>query len=555
MFSRPIVVAIALGLPLLGAVACTGRSNNLTNAQVAGIDAAFRPFDRATSPGCAVAVYQDGQIRFAKGYGMADLERNVPIRPQTMFDLGSTSKQFAAASILLLAQDGKLALTDDVRKFIPELPEYPGGPITVDQLIRHTSGLRDYIGLMILGGFRTNDVTDDADALAAIVRQRNLNFAPGSQWLYSNSGYFLMSIIVERASGKNLKDFAQERIFTPLGMHRTHFRNSHVALVPGRALAYEEVDSAQYVLDVSNWEQTGDGQVQSSVEELARWDGNFADPKVGGQALLDGLVETGVLNDGKVHDYGRGLRVDTYRGLKRVSHGGSWGGYRAMYARFPEYRTGIGITCNVSSANTSRLADAVADAVLREALAPRPADTAAAQQPVLGSAAARYLGSYYSPRHESVVTMALRSDTLVASVNGGSGAAVRNAGPSRLAFGNLTLLFPEDAQPAPQLRLTVGEDDRGAYDRVAMAEPGSAGLAAYAGTYYSPELATTWTLAVEGGTLVSKPRGLGELIFAPAFSDAFTARGYLIRFTRSGGRIDGFDVSAGRMLRIRFDRR
>ncbi len=557
MFSRPVVIAISLVVPLLGAAACADQNNKLINAQVAAIDAAFRPFDRPGSPGCAVAVYQDGQIRFAKGYGMADLERNVPIRPNTMFDLGSTSKQFAAASILLLAQDGKLALTDDVRKYVPELPEYPGGPITVDHLIRHTSGLRDYIGLMVLGGFRTDDVTDDADALAAIVRQRNLNFTPGSQWLYSNSGYFLMSIIVERASGQNLKDFAKERIFTPLGMHQTHFRNSHVALVPGRALAYEEVDSAQYVLDVSNWEQTGDGQVQSSVEELARWDGNFADPKVGGPAFLEQMVEVGMLNDGKAHDYARGLRVDKYRGLQRVSHGGSWGGYRAMYARFPEYRTGIGITCNVGSANTSRLADAVADAVLREALEPRSTDTAAsgAQEPVLGAAASRYLGSYYSSRHESVVSLTLRNDTLVASTNGGSGAPARVAGPSQLAVRNSTLLFPEDAHPAPQLRLTAGEDDRGAYDRVATAASGAAALTSYAGTYYSPELATTWTLSIDGGALVAKPRGLGLLTFEPAFVDAFTARGNLVRFTRTGGRIDGFDVSAGRMLRIRFERR
>ncbi|MHB1327075.1 MAG: serine hydrolase domain-containing protein [Gemmatimonadales bacterium] len=557
MFSRPIAITIGLVAPLLGIAACAERDNDLINAQVAAIDAAFRPFDRSTSPGCAVAVYQDGQIRFAKGYGMADLERNVPIRPHTMFDLGSTSKQFASASILLLAQDGKLALTDDVRKYIPELPEYPDGPITVDHLIRHTSGIRDYIGLMILGGFRTNDVTDDADALAAIVRQRNLNFAPGSQWLYSNSGYFLMSLIVERVSGKNLKDFSQERIFTPLGMHQTHFRNSHVALVPDRALAYEEVDSAQYVLDVANWEQTGDGQVQSSVVELARWDGNFADPKVGGPALLEGLTEVGSLNDGTAHTYARGLRVDKYRGLERVSHGGSWGGYRAMYARFPEYRTGVAITCNVSSANTSQLLDAVTDAVLREALAPRQADSASAgaQEAVLGAAASRYLGSYYSSQHESVLTLALRNDTLVASTNGGPGTPVRGTGPSRLAVRNSTLLVPEDAHPAPQLRLTTGEDDRGAYDRVPTTAVGAAQLAGYAGTYRSPELATTWVLSVEGDSLVSKPRGLGALTFAPAFVDAFTSRGNLVRFTRSGGRVDGFDVSAGRMLRIRFERR
>lgn len=247
----------------------------------ARIDSIFVAYDKPDSPGCALGVYRDGQIAYARGYGMADLERNVPITPRTVFDIGSTAKQFAAATIVMLADDGKLSLDDDLRRHIPELPAYEQ-PITIRQMLHHTSGLRDYIDLLTLAGERLDGVTTADEALAMLVRQRELNFTPGSAHLYSNSGYFLFSIIVERVTGRSLREVAQERIFTPLGMTHTEYLGSYDDLIPHRAIAYAPRPDKRLRVDVSRWAQLGDGAIFTTVEDLLRWDENFYTARVGG---------------------------------------------------------------------------------------------------------------------------------------------------------------------------------------------------------------------------------------------------------------------------------
>jgi CubicO group peptidase (beta-lactamase class C family) len=330
----------------------------------AAVDEVFEDLTAPGSPGCVLGVYRDGQIAYAKGYGLANVEENVPITPKSVFDIGSTSKQFTAASILLLEKQGKLSLNDDVRKYLPELPDY-GNKITVLQLLNHTSGLRDYLTLMDLAGFNIDSVTTDEDALALITRQKALNFAPGSEWLYSNSGFFLLSIIVKRVSGQTLREFAAENIFTPLGMTHTQYRDSHTSLIPDRAMAYDPNEKKDgYTLNVSYFEQTGDGAVHTTVEDLLKWDENFYRGTIGGKIFLAELQEPGKLNSGKILDYAKGLRVTDYRGLHSVRHGGSWGGYRAELLRFPDQHFSVACLCNLGNANPSRRANEVADVYL-----------------------------------------------------------------------------------------------------------------------------------------------------------------------------------------------
>lgn len=311
-----------------------------------------------------MAVYRDGRIIYAKGYGLANIEQNISITPKSAFDIGSTSKQFTAASILLLEKQGKLSLHDDVRKYIPELPDY-GRKITILHLLNHTSGLRDYLTLMELAGINTDSVTTDNDALVLIARQKALNFDPGSQWLYSNTGFFLLSIIVKRGSGKTLREFAAENIFRPLKMNSTQFRDDHTQLVPNRALAYEPTENKQgYTLDVSYFEQAGDGAVHTSVEDLLKWDENFYTGQIGGKAFLAEMQEQGRLNNGKTLDYAKGLSIESYRGLRTVRHGGSWGGYRAELLRFPEQHFSVACLCNVGNANPEERAEQTAEVYL-----------------------------------------------------------------------------------------------------------------------------------------------------------------------------------------------
>jgi CubicO group peptidase (beta-lactamase class C family) len=350
------------------AVATESRAQD---KKTAAVDEVFSDLTKAGSPGCALGVYRDGEIVYSKGYGLANLEENVAITPQSVFDIGSTSKQFTAASILLLEKQGKLSINDDIRKYLPELPDY-GQKITILQLLNHTSGLRDYLTLMELAGINIDGVTTDEDALQLIVRQKALNFAPGSDWLYSNTGYFLLSVIVKRVSGKTLREFAAENIFAPLEMNHTQYRDDHTSLITNRAMAYDAKEKGGgYKLDVSYFEQTGDGAVHTSVEDLQKWDENFYSGQIGGKDFLTEIQEVGKLNNGKLLLYAKGLHIEDYRGLRTVSHGGSWGGYRAELLRFPEQHFSVACLCNLGSAGPSKRAHQVADVFLSDLMKPR----------------------------------------------------------------------------------------------------------------------------------------------------------------------------------------
>lgn len=418
----------------------SAANKNSDEKSAAAVDEVFSDLAKPGSPGCALGVYRDGKIIYAKGYGLANIEENVPINPQSVFDIGSTSKQFTAASILLLEKQGKLAVTDDLRKYLPELPDY-GQKISILQLLNHTSGLRDYLALMELAGINTDSVTTDEDALALINRQKGLNFAPGSDWLYSNTGFFLLSVIVKRVSGKTLREFAAENIFTPLEMTHTQFRDDHASLIANRALAYDEKEKKDgYTLNVSYFEQTGDGAVHTSVEDLLKWDENFYSPRVGGQDFLNELQERGKLNSGKVLDYAKGLFLQDYRGLHSVSHGGAWGGYRAELLRFPEQHFSVACLCNVGNAHPTKRAHEVADVYLGSLMKPKeqrkPEETEKKEKTEISLTAQQlqsYAGDYWSEELGVAYRLAVADGRIkVVGMRDGSGSPRVNNFPAEL---------------------------------------------------------------------------------------------------------------------------
>ncbi len=342
------------------------------------VDEVFADLTKAGSPGCALGVYRDGRVIYSKGYGLANIEESVAISPKSVFDIGSTSKQFTAASILLLEKQGKLSVNDDVRKYIPELPDYSQGKtgkkVTILQMLNHTSGVRDYLVLFDLAGVNIDSVTTDEDALTLLARQKTLNFVPGSEYLYSNSGFFLLSVIVKRVSGETLRDFAAANIFGPLRMTHTRYRDSHTELIADRTMAYDPNEKKDgFTMNVSYFEQTGDGAVHTSVEDLLKWDENFYSAQVGGKGFLAEIQEKGKLNDGRTMTYAKGLAVPIYRGLRTVRHGGSWGGYRAELLRFPDQHFSVACLCNVANADPSRRANLVAEAYLENLMKPKEA--------------------------------------------------------------------------------------------------------------------------------------------------------------------------------------
>ena len=555
---RSCLVAL-LVLPFVSPV---GADAAYDPAMAPRIDAIFAEYTKPGSPGCAFALYERGRVLHAKGYGFASIEHGVPIDPrQTVFDIGSTSKQFTAASILLLAQDGKIALDDSVRKHVPELPGYFDA-VTLDHLLNHTGGVRDYIGLLMLAGINVQDHTTDADALRAIARQQALDFAPGSEHSYSNSGYFLLSLVVKNASGKSLREFAQERIFSPLGMHQTRFLDNHAQVVPHRATSYEPGPDGNWVLSTSAWEQTGDGAVQTTVMDLARWDANFHEPRVGGRDLVERLQQVGTLADGKPLTYARGLIVDDYRGLRAVAHGGAWMGFRSDLLRFPDPGISMVALCNAGSSQPSALLQAVADVVLEDRLQPIP--MAAAAPAETGNAtkappfeSGRYTGTYFGPAESLVRRIENREGTLWYVRDGGHDSKLAYEGDDRFRMLDVPVpaivQFGHDEDGRRRLTLEIGAQ-RTVMHAVAPFAPDAEALAPFAGEYDSAELDVRWRVSVDGEQLkLHPPRGEATPL-SPAFPDAFTGIG-LMRFQRDeAGAITGFEVDMGRTRGIAFRR-
>jgi CubicO group peptidase (beta-lactamase class C family) len=319
----------------------------------------------ADRPGGVLLVARADDVLLAKAYGLADLERSVPLSTDSVLDIGSTSKQFTAACVLLLEQDGKLSLADPVKKHVPELPACCD-PITLRHLVLHTSGLPDYIGLMMQKGVHLESRTSNEDAIDALCTIDALEFATGSKWSYSNSNYLLLSAVARRTSGVSLDAFAQERIFVPLGMRHTHVHEDCTQTVEHRALSYSRSPRGGWKWTFSNWEQTGDGAVMTTVHDLLRWARNFEHGTVGGPPLLAAMSRPGTLDgeNGTPIDYGMGLMFGELDGRATVRHGGAWAAYRAELLRVPEAKLTIVCLCNRDDMNPSRIADRVASFVL-----------------------------------------------------------------------------------------------------------------------------------------------------------------------------------------------
>ena len=350
------------------------------------IDDVFAEYDRTGGPGCAVGVVSAGDLVYARGYGMGQMDHEIPISERSVFYLASVSKQFAAAAIVIADHEGHLSLDDDIRRHIPEFPAYDQGTVTVRHLVHHTSGVRDYLSLLNLAGIPFDNILSDEAMLDLITRQRELNFAPGSEHLYSNSGYVLMAEIVKRATGRSLREYADEKIFGPLGMTSTHFHDDRTQIVRDRVFSYHPRDGGGWRTDyLINFDKVGDGGLYSTVEDLARWDGAFYGDVLGVPDFAGRMYERGVLNNGDTIVYARGLGVAPRRGLPRVSHAGGLMAFRTMIARYPDQRTSVITLCNVGTANPVALSMAVEDIVLEGAFTELAAEDDAQAGPAAGA--------------------------------------------------------------------------------------------------------------------------------------------------------------------------
>jgi len=487
------------------------------------VDAVFAKWTSST-PGCVVGVAAGGKPVLAKWYGMADLEHDVRISPDSILEAGSVSKQFTAAAVMLLAREGKLSLDDQTRKYISELPD-SGSSLTIRHMLNHTSGLRDWGNVASIAGWpRTTRAYTHAHVLEIASRQHALNFTPGTYWSYSNTGFNLAAMIVERVSGMTFQEFTRTRLFQPLGMTHTSWRDDYTRIVKGRAPAYNERDGVFHT-DMPFEDVYGNGGLLTTAGDLLKWNEHYDSPASGDAAMLAEQQKAGHFNDGRAHGYALGLFVGTYKGLREVDHSGSTAGYSAFLTRFPDQHVSVAVLCNAANAQATQYAHAVADIYLGDRVkAVAPAPTLTAAQIAAAS------GLYRSMRSGLALSIA-------------PGMEARLAGPTWTFDGHGGAVVTDEYGTAERL------------EKVPPATYTDAQIAELAGTYTSEEAETTLTAVVENHALVLKRRPGVTIKLTPTYANAFTADhglGTVIFKRDASGKPSELDVVQDRVWNMRF---
>ena len=534
------------------------------------VDKLFDKWNSIDSPGAAVVVVKDGMVVFRKGYGSAQLEYGVPITPSTVFHVASVSKQFTAMAITMLEEAGKLSVDDDVRKYIPELADF-GKTITLRHLLNHTSGLRDQWELLILSGWRMDDVITQAHIMDRLVRQRELNFAPGTRHLYCNSGFTLLAEIVSRVSGVPFTQWTLENIFRPLGMTSTHFHLDHQEIVRNRAYSYDGSRDKGFAQSVLNYANVGATSLFTTVEDMANWIRNFEDKRVGGAAVLDRMLTPGVLADGKAISYARGIDTGEYRGLKFFGHGGADAGFRSDVMIVPGERFGVAVFSNLGDFAPGALSRQIADIYLASRFkTPGPGPTGAAAVPSKPAPKPVGLplktlealqGTYWFESTQLVRKIIVDKGKLVYFRNEGSQneLAPQSATEFKMAGvpDDVLVTFSDKVGPHYEtLTVAVGSEPPVVGKRTEPYEPAEDELKGYTGSYYSAELDRRYEVQLRSGKLHVLYGNGEDAALTPKKKDFFGGGDLaVLAFQRDGsGAVTGFTVSTGRVLNLKFTR-
>ncbi|MCY3698877.1 MAG: serine hydrolase [Gemmatimonadetes bacterium] len=546
-------------LPLAAGLACADASRDDSSSgtvELAALDAIFEDFAGSDGPGCAFAVSRDGQQVMSRAYGMADLEWRVPNTPETVFEPGSVSKQFTAAATILLALDGRIDLDDDIRVYFPEMPDY-GEAVTVRMLIHHTSGLRDWGSVAGIQGWpRWSRVHSHKHALDIASRQRALNYEPGRYYSYTNTGYNLQAMLVERVTGQTFDEFSQERIFRPLGMTRTQWRDDFTEIVDERSVGYRRGEDGEWHMRMPFENVHGNGGLLTTVGDLLRFTRNLDTGEVGGPEFVRLMHEEGTLDSGWKTGYAGGLRAGEYRGLREVSHGGSTAGYRGFLTRYPDHGVAVSLMCNVAEANPGGLARQVADLYLADALTGEPRADAAGGD-VDPADVAAFAGGYRDTRTGQYLELTADGSSLLMS-GGPGGPPLAASSETRFASAaGISIAFerPASAGDRPAGLMDMPAADGVRIEPVGPFEPTAPDLAEYVGAYRSDEAEVTYWFEVEDGRLVLRDRYGDGSALEPLYADAFGQGSRTFIFRRDEtGRVSQASLSEGRVWDLRFER-
>jgi len=551
------VILFTLLVATVNASPAIGKAQNPREDKV---DKLFAELNNPESPGIAVLVVRDGKVLLRKGYGMANLEHQSPITPETVFDIASISKQFCGMAISMLIEQGKIILQDDIHKYIPELHDF-GHTITIDHLLHHMSGIRDWPGTLALAGWRMDDVISFDQILTMTFNQQGLNFKPGDEYLYSNTGYNLLAETVKRITGKTFRQWTDENIFQPLGMKNTHFHDDHTEMVLNKAYSYHRGQGGKFSAVTNGLMALGSSSLYTTIDDLAKWVMNFDDPKVGGKTVLDRMLTRGVLNNGRKITYMFGLEIGMYRGLKTRSHGGSWAGFRTFLVHFPDQKCSVVTLLNHSSISSSKAAYDIADIYLADEL--RPLRKPARKRPdsktvaVPGTILDEYVGIYkLGPAW--YVTISRDGDSIKTQATAETAFPMTAQSQTRFMVEaySAPILFKKDKADKVSHFLYRGMTCRKLPD---LPSPSPEQLAELTGEYESKELQTIYTVILEDGKLVTKHRRHGNISLTYAYKDDFRGGQWFmqsVEFLRNEtDKVTGFKVTQGRSRNQRFIKR
>jgi CubicO group peptidase (beta-lactamase class C family) len=527
------------------------------------IDQIFAEWNKPQTPGVSVAIVKDGRIIFKKGYGSANLEYNISNRPSTVFEVASVSKQFTAFAILLLESQGKLSLDDDVRKFIPELPDF-GNVITLKHLLYHTSGIRDEIDLLCMAGWHFDDVITHEQIINLVCRQKELNFTPGNEYRYTNTGYTLLAEVVSRISGQSFAAYTRDHIFKPLGMTSTLFYDDHEKIVSNRAYSYY-LDSIGYKKNVLNSENVGSSSLLTTVEDLSLWAINFEKPIVGSKDLIQKMNERGILNYGDTISYALGQDVNQYQGLTIVNHAGAIAGYRSLLLRFPEQLFSVILLSNNASFDPQIPAIKIAEVYLKDQFIAEtpgePVPDPAGDKEYIGDTVllSNYTGKY-ELRPEFIISITLENEKLFIEAHEVPKTRLCQVSPTEFTL------------PAMNAGLTFESDNTGEVNQINIVLNGQQMAAQkmktfdattvnpedYNGNFFSPELGTVYTFVAKNGQLIARHARLSDFALTAVRPDQFSSGNRFLRrieFTRDDkNEVTGCVASGGRISNIKFEK-
>ncbi|HEX6848879.1 MAG TPA: serine hydrolase domain-containing protein [Chitinophagaceae bacterium] len=517
----------------------TGQSWQDTVAKIEQIFERYKPH----KPGAQLAIARNGSMIFSRAWGIADLEHNVPLTTESITEAGSVSKQFTSAAILLLEQQGKLSLDDDVRKYLAELPDY-GHKITLRQMMQHKSGLKDWGAVVAMAGWpRSTKTYDNEDALYVISNQKTLNHKPGDEFLYSNSNYNLLAIIVQRVGGMSLADFTRKYIFEPAGMNHTQWRDNYKRVVPGRAIAYAKSGS-NYLTNMPNEYVYGNGGLLTTAEDLLIWNHYYLSGKLGMPSLLEKQISTTPLNSGIMHNYAAGLFVGTYRGWKYTTHDGATASYRSNLVAYPELGLSIAWLSNSSEfdSDTLNVAEAVENLFIPEKIPESKKETPPSVM-VSKDKLNNYTGWYRNARTGGGAKLYLQNDKLHGTQVGALTPIAQNVfitGNNRIEFNSKGFLFINGAKDS----INFIAVDSAKLNEKAMNE--------YTGEYYSDEAEARFYVQIKNGKIVLIQKPKRELQLNPTYKDGFETAAGIVYFERQKDKIVNLKISVGRARNVEF---